>query len=515
MNWTAGYVSEVEYTHGYYRELAPGFTDFCLLLAGFAPPNRADTQYLELGYGQGLSANIHAAACPGEYWGTDFNPTHASNAQSLAAVSGANTHFSDDSFLDLLERNDLPAFDHIALHGVWSWLNDSNRATIVEIVRRRLKVGGVFYASYNALPGWAMAMPLRHLMTLHAETAGSEAQGVFARINASIAFGETLAEAQARYFVENPGAKGRLRGISGEDRNYLAHEYFNHDWKPMYFSEVHDVLADAKLGFACSASPIEQMDAFNLTPAQTQILSDLQFGTLRESVRDYMVNRQFRKDLYTRGARRLSRLEQIERLDAQRIALLVNADDIVLEVQTALGPMSLRRDIYEPVLKALSQSNGLLRTIGELGQEKAVAALPPGALLEVLAVLVGAGMAHPAQSDADIAAAVPRTDALNAHLIERSRISSNVTWLASPVIGGGVPVGQFEQMFLGARSRNAKAPADWVKAVWQDLEKQNKSVVRNGLVLEGAEANIKELTTQAKAFAESRLPQLIRLGVAA
>lgn len=515
MDWTAGYVSEVEYTHGYYRELAPGFTDFALLLAGYAPPARSCMRYLELGYGQGLSANIHAAACPGEFWGTDFNPTHASNAQSLATVSGANAHFSDDSFLDILDRNDLPDFDQIALHGVWSWLSDSNRTAIVEIIRRRLKVGGVFYVSYNSLPGWAMAMPLRHLMTLHAETAGSEAQGVIARINASIAFGETLAEAQARYFVDNPGAKGRLGSISGENRNYLAHEYFNRDWKPMYFSEVHDLLAEAKLGFACSAAPIEQMDGFNLTPDQAKILEGLHFSTLKESVRDYMVNRQFRKDLYTRGARRLSRLEQVERLDAQRMALLVNAEDINLEIQTALGPMSLRRDVYEPVLQALSSTNGIVRTIGELGQDKAVAALPPGALIEVLAVLVGAGMVHPAQTDTDIATAVPRTDALNTHLIERSRISGNVTWLASPVIGAGVPVGQFEQMFLGARSKNAKTPVDWARAVWQDLEKQNKAVVRNGLVLEGAEANIKELTDQAKIFSGSRLTQLKRLGITA
>jgi hypothetical protein len=37
-------------------------------------------RYLELGFGQGLTLNIHAAACPGEFWATDFNPVHASNA---------------------------------------------------------------------------------------------------------------------------------------------------------------------------------------------------------------------------------------------------------------------------------------------------------------------------------------------------------------------------------------------------------------------------------------------------
>lgn len=45
--------------------------------------------YLELGYGQGLTFNIQAAAAPSNYFGTDFNPVHAANAQMMARTSGA------------------------------------------------------------------------------------------------------------------------------------------------------------------------------------------------------------------------------------------------------------------------------------------------------------------------------------------------------------------------------------------------------------------------------------------
>jgi hypothetical protein len=55
MDWTSGYVAEIDYTHGYYRELAPGLIDYALALGGYEPPNRAAMRYLELGYGQGLS----------------------------------------------------------------------------------------------------------------------------------------------------------------------------------------------------------------------------------------------------------------------------------------------------------------------------------------------------------------------------------------------------------------------------------------------------------------------------
>jgi len=513
MDWTSGYVAEIDYTHGYYRELAPGLIDFALLLAGYEPPSRTGTRYLELGYGQGLSANIHAAATSGEFWGTDFNPAHAANARQLAEIAGAGARFFDDSFAEFAARSDLPEFDYIALHGVWSWVSDENRRNIVEIMRRRLKVGGAVYMSYNTLPGWAVAMPLRHMMTLHAETAGSDAQGVLGRIEASIAFGGKLAEIGARYFAANPTAKGRLDAMAGQNRHYLAHEYFNRDWAPMYFSDAHDWLSGAKLGYACAASALDQMDGFNLTQAQREVLGGIPYSVLRETVRDYLLNQQFRRDLYTRGGRRLSTLDRLERMKMLSVTLVVPDADVGMEVETGLGQIKLRPDIYAPVIEALAADKGAPKRIGQLFDEPKLANLPPGALLESLGVLVGAGKAHPTQSDEAIAEAEPRCARLNAHLIERARISNDVTCLASPVIGGGVGVGRFDQMFLGARAKGLKKPADWASDAWSTLAQQNQSIIKNGEVLKTAEANLEELNAQAKALSGQRLALLQRLKV--
>ncbi|HUZ12216.1 MAG TPA: class I SAM-dependent methyltransferase [Caulobacteraceae bacterium] len=515
MDWTSGYIAEIDYTHGYYRELAPGLIDFALLIAGFEPPNRAGLSYLELGYGQGLSANIHAAATPGEFWGADFNPAHAANARSLARVAGAPALFSDDSFAEMAARPDLPEFDYIALHGVWSWISDENRRHVVEIIRRRLKVGGAVYMSYNTLPGWAVAMPLRHIMTLHAETAGSDLQGVLGRIEASIGFGAKLADMGARYFAANPTARERLDAMAGQNRHYLAHEYFNRDWTPMYFSDVHDWLSSAKLGYACAANTLEQIDGFNLTPPQREIVAQIPYTVLRETVRDYLLNAQFRRDLYMRGGRRLSALERLERLRESRICLTRAEPEADFVVEAALGKVSLKKEIYAPILEALAGADGTPKAIGALVDNPKLASLPPGALLESLAVLVGAGFAHPAQSDEEIAAVEPRCRRLNAHLIERSRIGGDVAWLASPVIGAGVPVGRFEQMFLGARAAGDKTPADWAETAWSTLAKQNQSIIKNGEVLKSAQANLEELRTQAKTLADRRLALLRRLKVVA
>ena len=136
-------------------------------------------------------------------------------------------------------------FDYIVLHGIWSWVSDENRKVIVDIIRKRLKVGGAVYFSYNSFPGWATAMPLRHLMSLHSETAGTDVQGMVGRIEGSLTFANKLAEVQARFFQANPLAKNRLDAIAGQNRNYLAHEYFNTYWAPMYFSEINEWLSEA------------------------------------------------------------------------------------------------------------------------------------------------------------------------------------------------------------------------------------------------------------------------------
>ena len=104
-NWNDGYFTQDTYTYGYYRELSPTFQRFCLILKGFeAPVFDDDSIHCELGYGQGVSINIHAAATPGHYYGTDFNPAHAAHTNTLCKASGCDAKFYDDSFEQLLER---------------------------------------------------------------------------------------------------------------------------------------------------------------------------------------------------------------------------------------------------------------------------------------------------------------------------------------------------------------------------------------------------------------------------
>jgi hypothetical protein len=63
--WNSGYITDLDYTHGFYRELEPGYLSCAALFSGHLPPDTDSTfSYCELGCGNGLSTNIIASAWP-------------------------------------------------------------------------------------------------------------------------------------------------------------------------------------------------------------------------------------------------------------------------------------------------------------------------------------------------------------------------------------------------------------------------------------------------------------------
>ena len=185
---------------------------FSLLARGIRP-HFVDQpfNYCDLGFGQGLTLNLLAAANAGsEFWGTDFNPAHATEAIRLSEqASIENVHLFDHDFSELSDV-DWPQFDFISLHGIWSWVSAEIRKSIVSFIRARLRPGGVVYISYNTLPGWAPVMPLRELLFQHGANS-SEPTAV--RIEKALEFVEKLKEENAGYFRANPVSGARLEQI--------------------------------------------------------------------------------------------------------------------------------------------------------------------------------------------------------------------------------------------------------------------------------------------------------------
>lgn len=508
-DWTAGYVADIGYTFGYYAELNPLRIKLAFLNAGLACPEIGTA--CELGFGQGMSANLHAAASIVQWHGTDFNPSQAGFAQELATISGSGAKLYDDAFADFAQRSDLPDFDYISIHGIWSWISDANRAVIVEFIRRKLKVGGVLYISYNTLPGWASFAPMRHLMTEHAEIIGAEGHGIVNRINGALEFTERLLATNPCFLRANPLVAERIKKAKEQNRHYLAHEYFNRDWHPMHFGTMAEWLAPAKVSYACPVHYVDHIDTVNLTEEQQAFLTEISDAVFRETVRDFMVNQQFRRDYWVKGARTLSMLEQAEALRQQKVLLITHRPDVALKVTGALGEANMNEAVYNPILDFLADHKP--KTFGQIELAMKEKNIVFAQVREAFLLLSGAGHLCAVQDETITAKVRKHTDRLNSYLMHKSRGSNDIGYLASPVSGGGFSVGRFQQIFLLALQKGKKQPAECAQFAWDLLSIQGQRLLKAGNALETPEENLAALTTQATEFVEKQLPILRALGI--
>lgn len=510
--WDEGYVSDVGYTMGYYGEMNPVRMRFALAAAGWEAPQVATA--CELGFGQGLSINLHAAASPIAWWGTDFAPAQASFARGLGAAAGAGVQLFDDAFAEFTARSGLPEFDFIALHGIWSWVSEKNRALIVDFVRRKLKVGGVAYISYNVQPGWASFAPMRDLMALHGAVLGAPGQGSLKRASGALEFAGRLLKLDPLYARANPLIHKRVEDLHSKDAEYVAHEYLNRDWHPMLLATIADCLEPAKLQFACSARPLDHVDGIHLTEGQQKMLAELPTGAMRETVRDFMVNQQFRADYWIKGGRRLSPRERARAMAATRLVLTdVPAKVLAGKVRGALGEGGLKPEIYGPVLDALADHQPhAYDAVVQLAASRGVSA---AAAEQALLVLMGCGRVLPVADDADIEQARAAANRLNTHLLARRNDDAGVAYLASPVLGGGYPVGELAQwLLLASQEDKGGDPANWARNVSAKMESRGRRATKDGQALPSAEEGVAQLTVLAQEFMAVDLPVLRALGLA-
>ena len=500
MDWTRGYVSDIGYTFGYYPELNPLRMRLQLLIAGFSPPNCVNA--CELGFGQGISINIHSSTSEVNWFGTDFNPEQAHFASAMSSASRNNAFLTDDAFEEYCAREDLPDFDFIALHGIWSWISPENRKIIQKFIKNKLKIGGVVYLSYNTLPGWSGYAPIRHLLTQHASQFGSIGGERSNNIENALAAVEKILQLEPKYSQKIVDVTDRFNVLKSQNRRYLAYEFFNRDWHPMYFSEVNDVLKEAKVEFACSANYLDTVDDINLTPDQKSHLKGLTNKNYRESVRDVFINQQFRKDYWIKGPRMLSTLEKIEILRGERVVLILHPEDVPTKVTGNYIEANLDEEIYEPIVDALRDNQTC--TILELEQRVKTRGINFAQLLQAISILIGVKALEPA-NDHTQSTVSERVHNLNQFIINNSRSNDDIKYLASPITGGGISTPRFEQLFLLAQSSGLKNPNEIGSYVCNILTSQGQKIIKDGKVLEKEEDNLSELTRQAKDFVDNRL----------
>jgi SAM-dependent methyltransferase len=504
MEWKDGYITEVEYVHGVYRELGPSALNFILLLQSLEPvPLQEGFTYCDLGCGQGESVNLFAACHPeGQFHAIDFNYAHIAGARNLARQADVtNATFWEASFSDLGEL-DLPQFDFITLHGIYSWVGAENRQRIVDFLRDKLKPGGVVYLSYNSLPGWSTHAPLRHLLSSYADTQTGPLEE---RVERAIQFVRRLKLSGASFFEANPSAKDFFEYICTLPRNYVVHEFFNRDWTLFYHAEVVRNLAAARLNFVGSASFAENQDMLRFSAPLQQAVDEVADRVMRETVKDFAVGPLLRRDVFTRGRRKISAAEQLEHVGNARFALVQPQARIERKAQFPVGEVLFDRELYDPILLALEEKP---QTLDQLLGRRDLGVLGKARVVEALMVLLSADCVLPAVEPALYTLMTTRR--LNNAIIERHLDNIEVKSLASPVVQSNIKVNWLERLLLLCEISERD---DSLEFVWERMAANSHMLTKDGEVLQTKEANMAELVQVREAFRNYQLPLLRQLGV--
>lgn len=504
--WNEGYVDGIDYQHGFYREMAPAQIAFALLLKGYRPPAPGPEgfDYAELGAGYADTSTLLAALHPdARFDAMDFNPSHVADARRFARQAGLdNLRLLEESFADFAARGDRD-YDVVALHGIWSWVSAANRAILVDILRRRLRPGGVAFVSYNALPGKAGQMAVQKLLFEHCATGSGDMPG---RIGRAIDFAARISDLGLSHLGQAGGLAEEVARLKQSNRNYVAHEYLNRDWTAFYSGDVARELAGAKLSSAGPALIADELANLAL-PREAKTLVEEADPAFRETLQDILINRRFRRDLFVKGAERLSARERRECLGAMRFALLVPASELPAAIVLPGNQLQLQRALAEPLIAALDAGP---RRLDELAAMPALAEFGQDAILQGLTLMAGTHHLAPALSEADEAACAESARRFNAVALERNRMGMPVQNLASPVLGGGVSITKLEGLFLLARSQGVD-PATFAG---EQLSAQGQALVGEDGVALTQEQTIATLREQNQGFGDTRLPMLRKHGVA-
>lgn len=301
------YVADTIFPSGYVRQLQPALLSYVAATAGFLPPNPGGPfTFLELGCGTGATLNVFAAANPeSRFIGVDLNPAHIALARDDASKGDlGNVTYIERSFEDI-KPDELPECDYIAIHGTYSWLPPSSQEGVHEILRRKLRIGGLFLIDYLCAPGRAPIDPVWvFLREITRSIAGTSEQ----RVAEGMETLKQLGAAKTGYFAATPPARAALaRNLQRIDSRMpnilarLAHRGLAQAQKSSYFFEIQEAMSLCGLRFAGNSSTARNDPALCLPSEFMDLYFSQDEPGIRELVKDFLLNETQRKDVFVKA----------------------------------------------------------------------------------------------------------------------------------------------------------------------------------------------------------------------
>lgn len=446
-----GYIRSLPWETTYNSFLHPRSIRFMLALAGIAaPPAR---RYCELAFGMGVSLVLHAACNPDIEWtGTDFNPEHVAFAARLRALAGlTDLELHDVPIAAYCGRPPVLPYDVIACTGTWSWLPPIDQSAIAQFAGRHLASHGALAIDHMTMPGQSATTSLRQLLVTLAAQIPEPRPADWPRLAVEKAL--AFCQLQPRFAHHRDHAVSLLESLRKSTSSALVHEYFNAHWRPRHLAATDADFSVQGLAWAASLIAGQAVDALHLTPRQAQAMADIEDRLAREQLKDLIVDRGMRGDIWMRAP-------ALGRPDCDRdvigdmpVVLVVPPDEVPISTHGSLGRVLLAPAVYGPVVAVLGDHRPL--RIADL-HERTRHVVEWTDLVEAVTVLLDRNCVQLSNPDPDAIARAGRTSrAFNVGVASLPEEAPAVHHLGSPVTGQGIQVSRLDRLLIRAELEGA------------------------------------------------------------
>ncbi len=356
-----GYVADSLYPSAFHATFSAPWTDAVLRHRSIATPRRAREPFafVDLGCGDGVGLVISAVAHPeARFIGIDASQAHIDRGQRLIDELGvSNIVLSCATFQQALAELEACQADYLIAQGVMAWVSADNRAALIELAAHLLRPGGALTIGYNCNPGWLRIAPLQRLLA----ALGTAADGAPAdRFDAAWAAVRQSGAIEADVITWIDDKIGTL------PRDYMAHEYLNQHWQPLWAADVLRQLRGHGFQFVGDARAWRLRDDFALKAKWRTLLAAIDDQASRQSALDVITQNWFRTDVFVKAPAVADDQQTAERL-AGFWASTTAAADASYQATTQAGTIRFDNAAARAIMAQLENGPGRLSAVTGIG----------------------------------------------------------------------------------------------------------------------------------------------------
>jgi hypothetical protein len=354
------------------------------------------------------------------------------------------------------------------------------------------------------MPGWAAVGPIQKLLQEVANRSSGDSLALFSKGYEVL---QTLAEKDSAFVAQNPTLKDRVTRMQKQDKRYLAHEFLNVGWQPLYITDAMAMLSEAKLAYVGSANIAENRPELSVPKEFQEMVAAAPDFAMRELLGDYVVNKTFRRDVYVKGPLRLSARDHREKLEKTAFARIDMGSPVPDSFSIPAGQATPKREIMDAVLKRLDEG---IATVADLVAAGKATGASTNDVYMLLEIFVHNSIVHPVRPDYRSVDRRPSLQ-LNEGIMALTDSGDTHRYLASPVLGSALSADYFDRLMAPLIVGNAKKNDKWVADITLErLEANGFKLQRDGQALENS---VEEVIKVASEFRRVRLPLWQELGL--